>query len=194
MRYTRTFLPLGAAALLISFVLPTVAYCQDKPTSSASATLLSRLRGVAFVGVTYDERNTSMALHAMTEEQQVAYVEARDKATQFNRERDAKRRAARTKLNEARARKAPSEEIVRLQRELDQNSDYVERSTFASFGNDVHRVVGVGADFLEIEYLHRPNMTEIIPLSEIRRVIFRSDLPMFELKSDETPPAESEGK
>lgn len=184
MRFARSVFPLCAAALLIGFTLLGVVYCQDKPASAPPNSLLERLKGFAYVGVTYDERNTSMALHAMSEEQYAAYVEARAKATEFSREKTERRIVMRAKISEARTRRDSTEEILKLQRELTQQQETIERSNYINFGSDVHRIVSIGSDYLEIEYLHQSDMTEIIPLSEIRRVIFRNDLPVFEVTEE----------
>jgi hypothetical protein len=188
MRLTRTLLPLGALAMLMTLTLLGVVYCQENPVGAApaQATLFSRLKEVKFVGIPYSQ-NGDVVLIAMTEEQQAAYVEVTKKVEEFVRERNVNRKTIQEKLDQARKNSEPPVEVAKLQIELDQSNEMTVSAGYQDFGREVYRVVNVGADFIEIESLRWPGKTDLFPFGEIHKVVFRKDLPKYELQKESRP-------
>lgn len=186
MRFARTLTLCLPMVLATGLLLPGSIFCQDAPETPVLApSLFSRLDEVKFVGITRSRDSDRLTLVAMSEEQHTAYERAVAKSKEHRKKFDDAWNAALAKVQDATQRNESPEVVVELQRDLDRRSLIVHnkrvRSTFEQFGSHVHRVVSVGTDYVEILSEPTLDMTELIPFSEIRKVIFRKDLPKFEL-------------
>ncbi|MCA9187483.1 MAG: hypothetical protein R3E01_22545 [Pirellulaceae bacterium] len=138
----------------------------DVPNRDES-TLQSRLAELTHVALTINTNTGGVVLHAYTAEQMQKRVDEIKAEQKSANEAAAESATIRKGIDEA--RQAGNNELVEA---LQQRQMAVAQRAFRRRTPETYfRVVRVGQDYVELEYVNKPGTTKLIPLGQINQVI-----------------------